>query len=585
MSHTPSPGDPIWIFPKEDPALAARLEREFYLHPVVARILVARGLSTVDHVHQFLYAQLPDLLDPFLFSDMRAAVDRITRAIDQQEPILVFGDTDVDGMTGTALLVDFLKRVGGIVDYQLPNRGRLSGSLLPDACHLAKDRGFRLLITVDCGITAREDEIAALKTAQVDLIITDHHEPTSRSHSCFAILNPKTVDSGYPNRHLTGVGVAFKLIHALTQHLLELRRLEPGAINLKEYLDLVALGTVADMGALVGENRILVRYGLKELNHTKRVGLRQLMEVSDLNAGTLSSVDIVSKLAPRLNSLGRIADPRHGVELLITEDVERAAQLAKELERNNLQRQKIERAMSQELDRVLVAHPDLLTAKAIVMSSNKWHPGVIPILSARLAKQYNRPTCLIAIEDQVGKGSIRTIPEFPLLPILHRMRHLLLNYGGHDYAAGLVVDIAHLEEVKQCFLQAAQESLSDDMLPVRLRLDAHVTLGDLTFDFMESLALLEPFGNENPPPVLFCEAQQQGARVLGKQHLRLYLGEEERCIEGIAFNMAEKRSLLTRKGERLRVAFTPTVITQQCKAAIHLQVRDFKVLPAPTSAP
>ncbi|MFZ4098811.1 MAG: single-stranded-DNA-specific exonuclease RecJ [Chlamydiia bacterium] len=581
MSHTLTPGDPLWMFPKEDSALASRFEREFYLHPVVARILVARGLTTVEQVHQFLYAQLPDLTDPFLFSDMRLAVDRITRAIEAQEPILVFGDTDVDGMTGTALLVDFLSRVGGIVDFQLPNRQKLSGSVLPDACNLAQERGFRLLITVDCGITAREDEVHALKTAEVDLIITDHHEPTSRVQSCCAILNPKTVDSGYPNRHLTGVGVAFKLIHALTQHLLELKRLEPGTIDLKEYLDLVALGTVADMGALVGENRILVRYGLKQLNHTKRLGLRQLMEVSELHPGTLSSIDIVSKLAPRLNSLGRIADPRQGVELLITHDLEKATSLAKELERNNLQRQKIERAMSQELDKLLDAQPELLTRKAIAMSSTRWHPGVIPILSARLAKQYNRPTCLIAVEDQVGKGSIRTIPEFPLLPVLHEMRDLLVNYGGHDYAAGLVVEASRIEEVKQRFLDAAQKSLADDLLPFRLRLDAHVTLGDLTFDFMESLALLEPFGNENPSPVLFCEAQQQGARVIGKQHLRLYLGEEERCIEGIAFNMAEKRNLLSRKGERIRVAFTPTVVTQQCKAAIHLQVRDFKLLPAP----
>jgi single-stranded-DNA-specific exonuclease len=579
MSAPSGPGDPIWIFPKEDPILAAKLEREFYLNPVVARILVARGLGSVEEVHRFLYAQLPDLLDPFLFSDMRAAVERVVRAIDLQEPILIFGDTDVDGMTGTALLVDFLRRLGGIVEFQLPLRSRPSGSVLPDAARIAQEGGYRLLITVDCGITAREEEIRALKENQVDLIITDHHEPTSRVQSCCAILNPKTEDSGYPNRSLTGVGVAFKLAHAITQHMVDARRLEPSAVDLKEYLDLVALGTVADMGALVGENRILVRYGLKELNHTKRIGLRDLMRVSETPAGTISTAEIVGKLAPRLNSLGRIADPRQGVEVLITQDAARAEQLSCELEKNNQARQRIERAMLQELDKLLAQHPEIVNAKAIALSSNRWHPGVIPILSARLTKQFNRPTCLIAVEDQIGKGSLRTIPEFPLLPVLHSMKDLLLNYGGHDYAAGLVVDAAQIETVKQRFLALANGHIADDMLPIKLKLDAHVRIADLTFDFMDSLALLEPFGNENPAPVLLCEAKLAGCRVVGKQNLKVYLEEEERCIEGIAFGMADRRALLSRKGDRLRVAFTPTVVTHQNKAAIHLQIRDFRVLP------
>jgi single-stranded-DNA-specific exonuclease len=579
MSAPSGPGDPIWIFPKEDPILAAKIEREFYLNPVVARILVARGYSSIDEVRRFLYAQLPDLIDPFLFSDMRAAVERVLRAIDLQEPILIFGDTDVDGMTGTALLVDFLRRIGGIVDYQLPSRSRPSGSVLPDAARVAQEGGYRLLITVDCGITAREEEIRQLKEAQVDLIITDHHEPTSRVQSCCAILNPKTEDSGYPNRNLTGVGVAFKLAHAITQHMVDHRRLNPSAVDLKEYLDLVALGTVADMGALVGENRILVRYGLKELNHTKRIGLRDLMAVSEITGNTITTTEIVSKIAPRLNSLGRIADPRYGVEILITQDPARADHLARELEKNNQARQRIERAMLQELEKILLHNPELLNAKAIALSSDRWHPGVIPILSARLTKQFNRPTCLIAVEDQIGKGSLRTIPEFPLLPVLHGMRDLLLNYGGHDYAAGLVVEASQVEAVKQRFLQLAGGTIADDMLPIKLRLDAHVKIGDLTFDFMDSLALLEPFGNENPAPVLLCEATLAGCRVVGKQNLKVYLEEDDRCIEGIAFGMAERRSLLSRKGDRLRVAFTPTVVTHQNKAAIHLQIRDFRVLP------
>ena len=249
----------------------------------------------------------------------------------------------------------------------------------------------------------------------------------------------KLINSTYPNRDLTGVGVAFKLAHAVTNALIEQEKITPTQIDLKDYLDLVALGTIADMGALRGENRILVRYGLKQLKKLRRVGLAKLFQISDLKPNEVSPSDIASKIAPRLNSLGRIAEPIKGVELLLLRDSKAAELLAQELDLHNLERQKIEKEIAEDIESTIYLHPEILTEKAIVLHSDKWHPGIIAILAARIAKQYNRPTLIISIEQGVGKGSMRTIPEFPLLPILKQHSNLLINFGGHDYAAGLTI--------------------------------------------------------------------------------------------------------------------------------------------------
>jgi len=572
--------DPIWIFPKDDPAFATLLEREFYLHPVVARILVARGLTSLEEAHRFLYTQPHDLLDPFLFSDMRAAVERISKAIELQEPILIYGDTDVDGMTGTALLVSFLRRLGGVVQFHLPVfRGRPVTGALSDALGVAQSGGYRLVITVDCGITVRNQEIRQLKEHGIDLIITDHHEPTSRVSGCTAILNPKTEGSGYPNTYLTGVGVAFKLAQALLQHWTELGREDVHNISMKEYLDLAALGTVADLGILKGENRIFVRYGLKELHHSKRAGLKALLAHSHGPWLDPDSTDVVARLAPRLNSLGRISEPRRGVEILLTEDMQRAQDLSKELEKNNALRQRIERTMAADLERMIREHPEVLQRKAIALSSDKWHPGVIPILSARLAKQYNRPVCLVAIEEGVGKGSLRTIPDLPLLTVLHGMQELLLTYGGHDSAAGLLAEEAQIPALLERFIEIVEGALPEDAIARKLKLDGQVNLADLSFDLMESLSQLEPYGNGNPPPILMCEARLSGVRVTGKQHLKLFLEDGDRCIEGLGLGMAERRHELSQRGERVRVVFTPAVVIQHARASIHLSIRDIKLIP------
>lgn len=565
-----------WLYPEKNGALLHSIISEFNIHPVTAQILISRGFKELQSIHEFLYAKLPSLYDPDLFPDMDVAVERILRAIAKKQNILIYGDNDVDGMSAAALLTEFLRSVGGNVFFDIPNRSSLKKSLIGDALEFALKTRCDLLITVDCGITAAK-EIQEVVAHGIDVIVTDHHEPTSKIPHCIATLNPKLINSTYPNRELTGVGVAFKLAHAIANELIENGQFLPSQIDLKNYLDLVALGTIADMGALKGENRILVRYGLKQMRKMKRVGLAKLFEVSELEQGEITPSDIASKIAPRLNSLGRIADPIKGVELLLIHDSDEAEKLAHELDLNNLKRQKIEREASEDIEDQMFQHPEILKEKAIVFQSDKWHPGIVAILSSRIAKQTNRPTLVLSIEQGIGKGSLRTTPEFPLLAVLKENKDLLINFGGHDFAAGLTIREENIEEFKKRFLAAANRELKEQDILSKLYLDASVSFDELTFDFMESLSLLEPFGNENPSPILYSDTiQTWPPKIVGKYHLKLFLEQNERQLEGMAFGLVDRRDEIRAKNIPLRIAFTPHVNTFLNKTSIQLQIKDFR---------
>lgn len=572
------PQDPLWIYPENNPQLLQAIISEFNIHSVAAQTLISRGFKTLEEIHEYLYAKLPNLYDPDLFPDMNKAVERILIALKEGQPILVYGDNDVDGMTAAALLTEFLRSVGGKVFFNIPSRVLLKKSIIENALQFAMKQNCRLMITVDCGITAAK-EIEEVVQHGIDVIITDHHEPTSKIPLCVATLNPKLINSTYPNRDLTGVGVAFKLAHALTNRLIENEEISPTKIDLKNYLDLVALGTIADMGALKGENRILVRYGLKQMRKMKRVGLSKLLQFCDLQPHELSPADIASKVAPRLNSLGRIADPIKGVELLLIRDHLAAEQLAKELDLYNLERQKIEREAADDIEEFIFQHPQVLQDKAIVLHSEKWHPGIIAILSARIAKQYNRPTLIISIDQGIGKGSIRTIPEFPLLKILKNHEDLLINFGGHDYAAGLTIKEENIPVFKKLFIEAADHLLQEQDVAPKIYLDAKIDFEEITFDFMESLTLLEPFGNENPLPLFYCDTNQVWPpKAVGNYHLKFFLEQGDRMLEGIGFGLAYRKDQIRWKNMKLRIAFTPHINTFLKKSSIQLHIKDFQVL-------
>ncbi len=578
MSKFLAPVHPLWMEPIQNIKLQDEFVREFNIHPVTAQVLISRGMKSIKEVHDFLYSKLPNLLDPELFPQMPMAVERIFQAMETQESVLVFGDNDVDGITGTTLLTEFFRYVGLKVHFFVANRNSITGSPIVDALNFALKNHCTLMVTVDCGITAVE-EIKRIREKNIDVIITDHHEPTDVLPLCVATLNPKLINSTYPNRDLTGVGVAFKLAHAYTKFLISKGIINPDYVDLKRYLDLVALGTIADMGALINENRILVRYGLVQLHKTKRIGLAKLMKICGIKTAEATTADIASKLAPRLNSLGRIADPMKGVELLLIQDAPQAEELAKELDLKNIERQQIEKKDSIEIEQIINENSEILNNKAIVISSSNWHPGIIPIITARIAKQHNRPTIIITIDNGVGKASIRTIPEFPILKVLKKNSHLLLNYGGHDYAAGLSIEEKNIEEFKKSFIETANEELKDQDITPKLFLDAKVDFDDITFEFLDSLSLLEPYGNENPAPVFYCEVKQVWPpKVIGKTHLKLYLEHNERFLEGIAFGLSHKKPLLTKKNLKLEIAFTPHVNNYLNKTSIQLQIKDFKII-------
>lgn len=567
---------PLWIYPSTEGEKTAQLAKELHFDMPFTETLVARGYSTKEAIYKHLYAKLPDLHDPFLFPEMPNAVERVMKALKTGEHILIYGDNDVDGMTGTALLTEFLTFLGGRVLFYISNRAALlRQSLILDALEFALKNECTLLITVDCGITAA-DQIEEVLKHTIDVIVTDHHEPTTRIPNCVATLNPKLLNSPYPNRELTGVGVAFKLAHALTEYVLQDGWNANKKIDLKRYLDLVAIGTVADMGALVGENRILVSYGIEQLRKTKRIGLSKLLSICETEVGESTSAIISSKIAPRLNSLGRIANPQDGVRLLLVRNALAAEKLAIQLNLYNIERQKIEKMMTKDILRMFQEQAEILLRKAIIMASRKWHPGIIPILAMRLSKFYNRPCVLIALEGQIGKGSIRSIPEFPVLHVLKKLSPLLLSYGGHDSAAGFIIREHNIPAFTTGFCEIVDSSLQETQIHPKLYIDATVSFKTLTFELMESLTLLEPYGYGNPPPLFSTRAKQASEpKVIKRQHLKLFLEQEDRVLEGVALGQAHRHKELENWKGFVDVAYTPHV----SEAAIQLLIRDLRLVP------
>lgn len=613
MNQKPKAPSTIWIFPESsDQTLAFEkvLVQTHHFNPTIAKILTARGFDTIEKVQSLLFGKLENLYDPYLLKDMGLAVDRIYKAIKNNERILIYGDNDVDGMTGTALLSDFFRDLGILHTYFVPKSHTLKQSLVLDAIGFAKASDCKLIITVDCGITAL-DEMNKASSENIDVIVTDHHEQTASLPKCVATLNPKLQDSEYPNKDLTGVGVAFKLVHALHDFLKEKEEHQKivKEIELEKYLDLVALGTVADMGSLIGENRILVREGLKQIKIQQRVGLQKLIEVCSVDPRKISPAEISSKIAPRLNSLGRVGKPQAGVDLLLLQNQTEAELLAKDLDLNNTKRQELERIDSERIDKYLLQNP--VTDKAIVIALEDLHLGIIPIITARIAKQYNRPTLIIAIEpgadgERLGKGSMRTISKFPLIPILKQNRDLLITFGGHIFAAGMTIKESNIDLFKKRFIEAANAILEEEDLNSKIYIDAEVDLNEMNLAFLEKiLPDLEPFGaSENPPPIFYAKVQQQSMpstfgrapthQGRGKTHLTFYVSQNGKSLKTIGFGMGDRQSEVyvvkqsrnpqSEKPRTLEIAFTPQISHYSGNShysgapEVQLLLRDFRVV-------
>ncbi|HEX6942457.1 MAG TPA: single-stranded-DNA-specific exonuclease RecJ [Gemmatimonadaceae bacterium] len=524
-----------WTAPRAvDLTLAQRLSDELRLPPVVATLLVARGLSAVADARNYLRPRMEQLHPPMAMRGMADAVARLSAAIRAGETILVHGDYDVDGMCSTTILVRTLRHLGATVIPFAPHRITDGYDLGDAGVRAAVAGGAKLVVTCDCGTTAH-DPVADLCRHGIDVIITDHHLPSRPPPECVAVLNPRVIGCDYPDKDLCAAAVAFKLSLALLEH----HGAGPNvALNM---LDLVALATVADVAPLRGENRILVRYGLRMMAETKNIGLRALINASGLEGRELTAGRIGFILAPRLNAVGRIGDAKRGLDLLLTSDESEANAIARDFEEINRTRQNIDRE-TLDAARKMAATRDLDSVTGLVLAAEGWHPGVIGIVASRLVEDLYRPVVLISVDGGVGKGSGRSIPAFDLHGGLTACADLLLRYGGHKAAAGLTVDAARIPELQERFDAVARERLTRDDLTPELRVDLEVPLGEANDSLEKLLRHFEPFGIGNPAPLLASRGIKLGAapRVIGQNGLKFALRDETTELEGVWWGVSHR---------------------------------------------
>lgn len=541
------------------------------LHPLVAGILAARGLENADDIRSFLSPMLSEMIDPHLLRGMPVAVDRLLLAHRNKETVCVYGDYDVDGITGTSLLVSFLRSTGYVCTYFIPNRFDDGYGLNAESIERIIALGAGLIVSVDCGITA-VDEAVLCRTRGIDLIIVDHHAPKDKIPDACAVLNPLQPGCRYPFKSLAGVGVAFNLLVALRSAMREAGAFGGSTVpDLREWLGLVALGTIADVVPLVGQNRIYAYHGLKQLSRSQKPGILALKRVAGIT-DDVTCGQVGFRIAPRLNAAGRMESAVPGVDLLLSDDAHESQQIATDLDSANAERQAIERRIFEEAD-AMIQSEQASDRRSIVLASAGWHQGVVGIVASRLVERYHRPTILIALtEDGLGKGSGRSIPGFHLLDALSSCSQHLERFGGHRYAAGVGIQAEKVGVFAESFETAASRLLTPvDLIPT-LEIDGEVEPADVTKELVLELKQLEPFGAGNPEPVLLMRNMTVvERRVVGEGHVRLRLARERCMFTAIAFRMAEREI----PGE-IDIAFFPEINEWRGNSSVQLRIKDLR---------
>ena len=559
----------MWKIKSPVPALSRILARKLGISPVIAQILINRGIYTIEQGRCFLGSGLDALHNPLHFPDMGKAVARILKAIQVGERILVYGDYDADGLTATALLVKIFRRLGCAAASFVPNRMVEGYGLHLDVLKREKALGTSLVITVDCGISDVA-EISWAKENGVDLIITDHHEPPTQAPPAFAVINPKCSEGRYPFRDLAGVGVALKLGQAL------LAAAGQGSEAWQDYLDLACLGTIADVVPIQGENRILVKHGLPALADSRWPGIQALISTCGLKNKDIGTRGVAFVLAPRLNAAGRTGAPELALELLLTEDYDEALTLAGRLNQANLERQSIESAVLAEALDMLEREPAKKESCVIALASPNWHAGVIGIVAARLVERLYRPALLISVEGEEGRGSARGIPGFNMHKALVHCREHLLDHGGHALAAGFTIKSANIEEFISTLETYAREATRGEKPQPLLEIDGLIQINQLSEALVDEINLLRPFGHANPGPLLSC----RGTRLLesrgvgkGAAHLKMRLRGGNTVLDGIGFNLGAYAEVLA-AGEVVDLAFVPDINEYNGRRSLQLNVKD-----------
>ncbi|MEN6549529.1 MAG: single-stranded-DNA-specific exonuclease RecJ [Armatimonadia bacterium] len=543
-------------------ALAAALG----LPEALAAVLIARGLTDPVAVRTFLNPAPMSLHDPFLLPDMDSAVDRVLQARDAGEPILVHGDYDADGVTSTALLVRALSKLGLDIHYFIPHRFHDHYGLSQRAIGMATRKGLGLLISVDCGVSDHE-MIAEARAGGTEVIVIDHHEPGETLPEGTLIVNPKRADATYPFKELTAVGLAYKFAVALSS------RLDiPEPSVARAFLDLVAVGTVADVAPLVDENRAFCAAGLKLLPTTRKTGLRALMNICDLN-GSLTAMDIAFRIAPRLNAVGRMGDATEALELLLTDDEEQALRLALNLETLNRQRQREQERIYQEARRQAEQMLEEHDYPALVLAGEEWHLGVVGIVASKILEEFGRPAVVINEQAGLCRGSGRSMPGFHLANAFAACSHLLERGGGHELAGGLTISREQIPALRDRLCELAGEALGPEDLRPSLDLDCDLSPDEITPDLVEGLRQLEPCGQDNPSPLFLTrDLEVVAARQVGRDnnHLKLTLGHGRRVFDAIGFGLGSELNWL-RNQSHIDVAHTPEF--NEFNGSVGLQLR------------
>jgi len=522
--------------PLPDPAAVESLGKALNLPPLLATLLLQRGISTFEDAKRFFRPELSHLHDPFAMRDMDKAVERVERALKDKEKILVYGDYDVDGTTAVALLSGFLKKQGGDVCFYIPDRYKEGYGVSQAGIEFAAENKFTLVITLDCGIKAVE-KVRGAQARGIDFIICDHHRPGAQLPPALAVLDPKRDDCDYPYDELTGCGIGFKLAQALAQ-----RKGIP-VEELIPLLDLVALSIAADIVPVTGENRVLMFYGLRQINSTPREGIKTLIKMSPPKP-ELNVSDLVFAIAPRINAAGRIEHGSLAVEMLTAPDEATAIACAEKLNKNNTDRKDLDMAITQQALEMLAADPAKQMRRSTVVFHPQWHKGVVGIVASRLIEKYYRPTIVLAEANGMATGSARSVKDFDVYEAIEACSDLLEQFGGHKYAAGVTLRTENVERFRERFEEVVSKTINDEMLTPEVEIDLPLSLNDINDKLLRILKQFAPFGPGNMNPVFFSgEVRDRGwLRIVGNNHLKLDIvdpAQPTRIFPAIGFGLGE----------------------------------------------
>jgi len=539
---------------------------------MIAEMLVRKELTDHEKIQKFFNPSLDQAADPFIFKDMEKAAQRIMQAIEKKELITIYGDYDVDGTTSTAMLYLGLRKVGANVDYYIPHRMIDGYGLSLSGVDQIKDNGTKLIISVDCGINAIE-EIQQINDLEIDIIVTDHHNPKEILPDAYAIINPKMIESDYPFKELAGVGVAYKLLVAVFNRL---------KVNTDEmidrFIDLVALGTIADIVPLTGENRLFASIGLKRLVGKHNIGLNALINIAGLTHKELNASDIVFGIAPRINAAGRMGSALRAVELMVSNDDDESAELAQIIERENSIRQQIDQRTFQEACEIIEKkYKNMDDTSLILVSSDGWHPGVIGIVASKLVEKYYKPTIMISFKDGVGSGSGRSIAGFNLFEALQSVEDYLDTFGGHKYAAGLSVLGEYVDLLENRLSKYVKENITADQLIPPLKIETMLELYEINENLLEWMNKFSPFGPGNMRPNFYTEKVMIVGFPynVGKNHLKLKVVKDGCTLDMIGFNLGDFLPFL-KKGSFIDIAYSLEFNTWQGRTTIQGKLKDIK---------